>query len=154
MASQVRQNFHTECEAAINQLVNLELYASYVYLSMSSHFDRDDVALCHVARFLKEQSHEERDHAEKFMRYQNKRGGRIVLKDIKKPEKDEWGNTLDALQRALQLEKEVNQALLPGSPFPGCVHFWQHFLFNHQEGEPVSQNSGPWAFCTQPTVPD
>uniref|UniRef100_A0A8D0BN63 Ferritin n=1 Tax=Salvator merianae TaxID=96440 RepID=A0A8D0BN63_SALMN len=112
MASQVRQNFHTECEAAINQLVNLELYASYVYLSMSSHFDRDDVALCHVARFLKEQSHEERDHAEKFMRYQNKRGGRIVLKDIKKPEKDEWGNTLDALQRALQLEKEVNQALL------------------------------------------
>uniref|UniRef100_A0A8C0IV18 Ferritin n=1 Tax=Chelonoidis abingdonii TaxID=106734 RepID=A0A8C0IV18_CHEAB len=32
--SQVRQNFHAECEAAVNHLVNLELYASYVYLSM------------------------------------------------------------------------------------------------------------------------
>lgn len=29
-----------------------------------------------------------------------------------KPEKDEWGNTLDALEHALNLEKEVNQALL------------------------------------------
>jgi len=34
MASQVRQNFHQECEAAINRQVYLELYASYVYLSM------------------------------------------------------------------------------------------------------------------------
>ncbi|XP_020666799.3 ferritin heavy chain A [Pogona vitticeps] len=112
MASQVRQNFHADCEAAVNHLVNLELHASYVYLSMSYHFDRDDVALSHVAKFLKEQSHEEREHAEKFLRYQNKRGGRVVLQDIRKPEKDEWGNTLDALQSALELEKKVNQALL------------------------------------------
>lgn len=34
MASQVRQNFHEDCEAAINKQINLELYASYVYLSM------------------------------------------------------------------------------------------------------------------------
>uniref|UniRef100_A0ABM5GL80 Ferritin n=1 Tax=Pogona vitticeps TaxID=103695 RepID=A0ABM5GL80_9SAUR len=112
MASQVRQNFHADCEAAVNHLVNLELHASYVYLSMSYHFDRDDVALSHVAKFLKEQSHEEREHAEKFLRYQNKRGGRVVLQDIRKPEKDEWGNTLDVLQSALELEKKVNQALL------------------------------------------
>ncbi|XP_062991310.1 ferritin heavy chain B-like [Elgaria multicarinata webbii] len=112
MASQVRQNFHAECEAALNRLVNLELCASYVYLSMCSHFDRDDVALPHVAKFLKEQSKEKREHAEKFLRYQNKRGGRIVLQDVKKPEQDEWGNSLEALQRALQLEKKVNQALL------------------------------------------
>ncbi|KAJ7327236.1 hypothetical protein JRQ81_016995 [Phrynocephalus forsythii] len=83
MASQVRQNFDAECEAAVNQLMNLELYASYVYLSMSCHFDRDDVALSHVAEFLKEQSWEEREHAEKFLRYQNKRGGRVVLQDVK-----------------------------------------------------------------------
>ncbi|RYC14957.1 ferritin family protein, partial [Ciceribacter ferrooxidans] len=99
-------------EAAINRMVNLELYASYVYLSMSYYFDRDDVALEHVAKFFKEQSHEEREHAEKFLKYQNKRGGRIVLQDLKKPEKDEWINTLEAMQAALQLEKTVNQALL------------------------------------------
>ncbi|EMP41270.1 Ferritin heavy chain A [Chelonia mydas] len=112
MESQVCQNFHLDCEAAVNRMVNLELYASYVYLSMSFYFDRDDVALRHMAQFLKEQSHEEREHAEKFLKYQNKRGGRIVLQDIKKPERDEWGNSLEALQCALQLEKTVNQALL------------------------------------------
>ncbi|XP_062991313.1 ferritin heavy chain A-like [Elgaria multicarinata webbii] len=112
MASQVCQNFHAECGAAVNQMVNLELHASYVYLSMSSYFDHDDVALHHVAKFLKEQSQEEWEHAEKFLKYLNKRGGHIVLQDIKKPEYDKWGNCLDVLQRALQLEKKVNQALL------------------------------------------
>ncbi|KAF7252771.1 Ferritin heavy chain B [Varanus komodoensis] len=34
MASQVHQNFHAECEAAVNHLVSLELHASFVYLSM------------------------------------------------------------------------------------------------------------------------
>ncbi|XP_028600024.2 ferritin heavy chain A-like [Podarcis muralis] len=112
MVSQVCQNYHTDCQAAINRMINLELSASYVYLSMSYHFDRDDVALHHMAKFLKEQSQEERKHAEKFLQYQNKRGGRILLKDIKKPEKDEWGSSVDALQSALELEKVVNQALL------------------------------------------
>lgn len=32
----MRQNFHQDCEAAINRQINLELYASYVYLSMVS----------------------------------------------------------------------------------------------------------------------
>ncbi|XP_050778702.1 ferritin heavy chain A-like [Gopherus flavomarginatus] len=112
MESQVRQNFHAECEAAVNHLVNLELYASYVYLSMSYYFERDDVALRHVAQFLKEQSHEQKEHAEKFLTYQNKRGGSIVLQDIKKPEQDEWRNSLEALLCALKLEKTLNQALL------------------------------------------
>merc|ERR1711893_222763 len=43
---------------------------------------------------------------------QNKRGGRVVLQDIKKPDRDEWGCGLDAMQVALGLEKSVNQALL------------------------------------------
>lgn len=43
---------------------------------------------------------------------QNTRGGRIVLHDIKKPEHDEWGSGLDAMNAALALEKHVNQALL------------------------------------------
>ncbi|KAG8433987.1 hypothetical protein GDO86_012372 [Hymenochirus boettgeri] len=112
MQSQVRQNFHSDCETAINRMLNMELYASYVYISMFAYFDRDDVALHHVAEFFKEQSHEEREHAEKFMKYQNKRGGRVVLQDVKKPERDEWSNSLEAMQAALQLEKTVNQALL------------------------------------------
>ena len=36
--AQVRQNFHADCEAGINRQINLELYASYVYMSMVSEF--------------------------------------------------------------------------------------------------------------------
>ncbi len=46
------------------------------------------------------------------MRYQNQRGGRIVLQDIQKPSRDEWGSGLEAMQAALELEKNVNQSLL------------------------------------------
>ncbi|KYO27344.1 ferritin heavy chain B-like [Alligator mississippiensis] len=112
MESQVHQNFHADSEAAVNHFVNLELYASYVYLSMSYYFDCDDVALQNVAKLLKKQLHEHREQAEKLLQYQNKRGGHIVLQDIKKPEHGEWGNSLEAMQSALQLERAVNQALL------------------------------------------
>ncbi|XP_053307465.1 ferritin heavy chain B-like [Spea bombifrons] len=112
MSSQLRQNYSQDSEAAINRMVNLKMYASYTYLSMSYYFNRDDVALHHVAEFFEELSHEEQEHAEKFQKYQNKRGGRIVLQDVKKPERDEWVNSLDAMQTALNLEKTVNQALL------------------------------------------
>ena len=50
---------------------------------------------------------EESDHAQKFMAFQNKRGGRVVLKDIKKPDQDEWGSGLEAMKAALDLEKQV-----------------------------------------------
>jgi len=110
--SAVRQNYHEDCEAGINKQINMELYASYVYQSMAFFFDRDDVALPGFAKFFKESSAEEREHAEKFMKFQNQRGGRIVLQNIVKPEKDEWGSGLEALQAALALERSVNQSLL------------------------------------------
>uniref|UniRef100_UPI00398EDF0C ferritin heavy chain B-like n=1 Tax=Pristiophorus japonicus TaxID=55135 RepID=UPI00398EDF0C len=135
MESQVHQNYPKDCEAAVNQQVNMELCSSYVYLSMSFYFDRDDVALRHFAEFFKEQSHEECEHAEKLMEFQNQRGGRIILADIKKPEQDEWSNGLEAMQRALQMEKNVNQSLLDlhklstGSTDPHLCDFLKtHYL--------------------------
>ncbi|KAK7940202.1 hypothetical protein WMY93_003528 [Mugilogobius chulae] len=111
MDSQVRQNYHRDCEAAINRMVNMELYASYTYTSMAFYFDRDDVALpgfhtssrmlprgaraCRQTALFSEQ--ERRTH---------------LSPGHKKPERDEWGSGLEAMQCALQLEKKVNQALL------------------------------------------
>lgn len=46
------------------------------------------------------------------MAYQNKRGGRIVYKDIAMPQKTEWASGLEAMEAALVLEKEVNKSLL------------------------------------------
>ncbi|XP_045720284.1 ferritin heavy chain-like [Mirounga angustirostris] len=110
--SQVRQNYHQDSEAAINRQINLELYASYVYLPMSYYFDRDDVALKNFAKYFLHQSREEREHAEKLMKLQNQRGGQIFLQDIKTPDRDDWENGLNAMECALHLEKSVNQSLL------------------------------------------
>ncbi|XP_059496650.1 ferritin, heavy subunit-like, partial [Stegostoma tigrinum] len=99
-------------EAAVNKQINVELTASYLYQSLMSYFDRDVVALAHVSRFFKHQSQEKQEHAEKLLKFQNQRGGRVLLQDVKKPERDEWSKSLQALQVALDLEKNVNQSLL------------------------------------------
>ncbi|XP_014937200.2 ferritin heavy chain [Acinonyx jubatus] len=111
-SSQVRQNYHPECEAAINSQINLELYTSYVYLSMAFYFDRADVALENFSKFFLRRSHEESQHAEKLMQLQNQRGGRLRLHDIMKPDRDNWENGLNAMECAFHLEKSLNQSLL------------------------------------------
>jgi len=110
--SQIRQNFHEDCEAGINKQINMELFAHYTYLSMANYFERDDVALKGFAKFFHKSSLEEREHAQKLMTYQNKRGGSIVLHDIEKPSKADWGTGLNSMEAALDLEKQVNAALL------------------------------------------
>jgi len=112
MASLVRQNYHEESEAGVNRQINLELYASYTYMSMAFHFDRDDVALAGFHKYFLKASNEEKEHAQKLMKFQNQRGGRIVLQDVKAPERSDWGCGLDAVTAALDLEKHVNQSLL------------------------------------------
>uniref|UniRef100_A0A4W2GNS5 Ferritin n=1 Tax=Bos indicus x Bos taurus TaxID=30522 RepID=A0A4W2GNS5_BOBOX len=87
MSSQIRQNYSTEVEAAVNRLVNMQLRASYTYLSLGFYFDRDDVALEGVGHFFRELTRE-------------------------KPSQDEWGKTQDAMEAALLVEKNLNQALL------------------------------------------
>ena len=111
-SSIVRQNFAEEAEGGINKQINLELYAFYNYLSMAYYFDRHDVALKGFHDFFKKRADEELDHAKKFMEYQNKRGGTIVLAPIQKPTKDSWGSSLEAMEASLKLEKTVNQSLL------------------------------------------
>eukprot|EP00061_Rhincodon_typus_P006544 g27294.t1 len=82
------------------------------YLPQSYYFDREDVALRNFAKFYLEQSLEEQKHAEMLMKFQNQRGGHIIFSDIKKPSRDEWGNGLEAMEQALELEKTVNQSIL------------------------------------------
>lgn len=69
------------------------------------------MALSGLHKFFKKASYEEIEHAEKFMKYLNKRGGKIVLDDIKKPNEHSWSPEC-ALHAALDLEKEVNKSLL------------------------------------------
>ncbi|XP_057476495.1 ferritin-3, chloroplastic-like [Actinidia eriantha] len=111
-----RQKYSHDCEGAINEQINVEYNVSYVYHALYAYFDRDNVALKGLAKFFKESSEEERDHAEKLMEYQNKRGGKVKLQSILMPQSEfdhtEKGDALHAMELALSLEKLVNEKLL------------------------------------------
>ncbi|XP_055348790.1 soma ferritin-like [Paramacrobiotus metropolitanus] len=107
-----RQNYHVECEAAVNRQINMELTASYFYSSLSAYFDRDDVALRGFVKYFKDCSDAEREDASKLIHYQTLRGGRLVLGDIKRAERDEWGVGLDAMQASLEMQRRINASLL------------------------------------------
>ncbi|TXG58882.1 hypothetical protein EZV62_016711 [Acer yangbiense] len=111
-----RQTYSDECEAAINEQINVEYNASYVYHALFAYFDRDNITFKGLAKFFKESSEEEREHAEKLMEYQNIRGGRVKLHSILMPPSDfehvEKGDALYAMELALSLEKIVNEKLL------------------------------------------
>merc|ERR1711997_862050 len=110
--SKIRINFHPNSEALINKQINMELHASYVYMSMAAYFDRDDVALPGFAKRFRANCDEEREHAQKFINYQNRRGGRVVFQNIQKPNTDDWTSALDAVESSLELEKSVHESLL------------------------------------------
>merc|ERR1712105_98419 len=95
--SRVKQNFHQDTEALINKQINMELYASYVYKSMATYFAREDIALHGFAKRFREASKEESEHADKMIDYQTMRGGRVVFRDIAKPNRDDWGTALEAV---------------------------------------------------------
>ncbi|KAE8711545.1 Ferritin-2 [Hibiscus syriacus] len=114
--SLARHLYTDRCEAAINDQINVEYNVSYVYHAMYAYFDRDNVALKGIAKFFKDSSVEERQHAEMFMDYQNKRGGKVVLQSMLMPiaeyDHPEKGDALYAMELALSLEKLNNEKLL------------------------------------------
>lgn len=114
--SLARQKYTDESEVAINEQINVEYNVSYVYHAMYAYFDRDNIALKGLAKFFKESSEEEREHAEKLMEYQNVRGGKVKLHSILMPpsefEHAEKGDALYAMELALSLEKLTNGKLL------------------------------------------
>ncbi|KAF9318460.1 hypothetical protein BG000_012077 [Podila horticola] len=109
--SLAKQNFSNVVEDAINQQVAMEMAAAHTYLAISAYMGSDSVALPGLEKFFREQSEEEREHAQNLMDYQNTRGGQVVLQTVPAPE-FEWRSAKNAVESALQLEKDVNKSLL------------------------------------------
>uniref|UniRef100_A0AC35U295 Ferritin n=1 Tax=Rhabditophanes sp. KR3021 TaxID=114890 RepID=A0AC35U295_9BILA len=110
--SHIRQNYLECVEDAVNKQINYELKASMAYMSMSTYFHRADVALDNIGDWFAAQSDEERTHAKGLMKYQNRRGGRVVISGMAEVEKQTFKNALEAFEYALELEKGNNTALL------------------------------------------
>jgi ferritin heavy chain len=109
-----RQNWSNDCENALNEQIEREYSASLSYHALSAYFDRDDIGLKKLVDYFNKSSLEERDHANEFMHYQNKRGGVVQLNNIKPLEFDNEGpnDILNAFMFALELEKTINKHLL------------------------------------------
>ena len=94
----------TALEKAINDQIKNELYSAYLYLSMSAHFEANNMP--GSARWMRLQSNEEMSHAMKLFDYVYERGGRVVLQAIDQPPAD-FGSTLEIFEQALGHEQKV-----------------------------------------------
>lgn len=88
----------------VNEQIRNEIQSAYLYLSMSAYCESAN--LPGAAHWLHEQWEEELDHAMKFSKYLNARGGRVTLGAIEKP-KAEWSGLLAVFQEVLGHEQKV-----------------------------------------------
>ncbi|CAG9460232.1 unnamed protein product [Pedinophyceae sp. YPF-701] len=114
--SLARVDLHPECEAAINEQINVEYSVSYIYHSLFAFFDRDNIGLPGFAKYFKALSEEEREHAEGLMEYMNIRGGKVKLMPLAAPQtefnNDGKGEALYSMELSLALEKLNYQKLM------------------------------------------
>lgn len=91
-------------EEALNNQINAEFTAGYLYLSMSAYFASDGKS--GFANWFKVQAMEENDHAMKLFNYIVARSGRVTILPISEvPQK--WDSPIDAFKAALAHEKKV-----------------------------------------------
>ena len=95
---------NSNIEKAFNEQLNAELYSAYLYYSMAAYFE--SVNLAGFANWMMVQFQEEQFHAEKFYRYINERGGRVLLTAIESPP-TEWDSPLAVFEATLIHEQKV-----------------------------------------------
>jgi ferritin len=99
---------HKELEKALNDQIKNELYAAYLYLSMSAYFK--DENLEGFAYWMRMQREEEIAHAMKIFDFVQDRDGRIDLQALDKPPAD-FGSPLAVMEEALGHEQKVTQRI-------------------------------------------
>jgi len=94
---------------ALNQQINEEMYSAYLYLAMAAQFDA--MNLGGFSHWMEKQAQEEMEHAMKFYRFINERGGRVELKPINGPQ-IEWDSAAKMMADSLAHEQHIT----------GCIH--------------------------------
>jgi len=111
-----RQNWSESCENTLNEQIKTEYTASYKYHQIAAFFYRDDIGLNKLGDYFNKASLEEREHADKFLKYQTMRGGVAKLQTLPIEELDFSLNNVESVRQslclALQLEKKVNESLI------------------------------------------
>ena len=90
--------------AAFNDEIGLELFASNQYLNMAAYLE--SVPLKKLAALFLKQSDEERGHALKFVKYLNDVGGAVKIPTVQAPQAA-FKSVEEVLQKSLDWEAEV-----------------------------------------------
>lgn len=93
---------------AINEQIKNEFYSAYLYLSMSAHFEANN--LPGFANWMRVQYGEEMVHALKLYDHMIERGGRIKLLAIPEPQ-SEWSTSLEVFNQVLEHEQHVTSLI-------------------------------------------
>ncbi len=93
-----------ELNAAFNEEIGLELFASNQYLNMAAYLE--GLPLKKLAALFSKQADEERGHALKFVKYLNDVGGTVEIPAVKAPQAT-FKSVEEVIQRSLDWEKEV-----------------------------------------------
>jgi ferritin len=93
-------------EDALNAQMNREFYSSYLYLSMSAHFESN--SLKGIAHWLRIQAKEELVHAMKFYDFMGQRGVRPALRQIDAPT-SKWKTHTAVFEDAYKHEQKVTK---------------------------------------------
>jgi ferritin len=88
----------------VNEQIKHELFSSYLYLSMSAHFEANN--LPGFASWMRLQSQEEMEHAMKFFDFVNNRGGKVVLQAIAQPQAN-FGTPQEIFEQVLEHERFI-----------------------------------------------
>jgi ferritin len=92
-------------EKELNKQLNAEMYSGYLYLAMAAYFEDSDLA--GLANWMRVQAQEELSHSMRFYDYVIRRGARVSLEQIEKPE-FKWESSVDVFEHVLSHEKTVS----------------------------------------------
>ena len=93
---------------ALNEQINMEMWSSNLYLSMSVHFTQ--IGLDGFAHWTLKQSQEELEHAYKMIDYSIKRGGQVTI-GVVNSVPTAWGEPLEIFQHIYEHEVHVSRLI-------------------------------------------
>ncbi len=93
---------------ALNEQINKEFFAEYLYLSMSAYLE--SIEMEGFANYFNVQAQEEHFHAMKMFNFVHDKGGRVILKSLKEP-KSEYTSVINVIEESLKHEKYVTKCI-------------------------------------------
>ena len=98
----------SEVEDALNEQINAEFYAEYLYLAMAAYFEAEGFA--GFGAWMRAQAAEERAHAMRIYDFVLDRDGRVTLEAIDSPPA-EWDGPTAAFEAAHEHEVHVSRLI-------------------------------------------